>query len=133
VSNAPRLGRLAQGLLDQDLGLRPRHQRSAVDPEGPAIEVPLPDQVLDRHAREPLHPQTLEAGRDAGIERHAGIQGQRREAAHRVGQQEPRVPGGRLRGGRGRSGGRVVEELLDGHEKKLSALSFQLSARRADV
>ena len=40
-----------EGLLDEDLGLGPRDERPAVDAEGPPVEVPLADQVLDGHAR----------------------------------------------------------------------------------
>ena len=48
VEHPPGAAGLAERLLDEDLRLRPRHERAAVHAERAAVEVPLADQVLDR-------------------------------------------------------------------------------------
>ena len=52
---------------------------------------------------------------EGGLERLAGIQGERRHPPHCVREQEPRVPDARVRFGRDGTGCSGVEKFLDGH------------------
>ena len=100
---------------DDDFGLRARDERPLVHPERPSVEIPLPEQVLDRRAVQPLRPELAESGRLGGGEIAVRVDGERIGMLQDVREKDAGVPGRGLRADVSGESGRVFEQLPGGH------------------